>query len=94
MPVKTYRPRVSSVQAIQVTPESAQEAATWCAGKLIDEKSPFDETVIQPGINVPTLSGVKRASQGDYILKNLDGGGFQVMNETLFEQNYERPTRG
>ena len=93
MHVHIYREKVRSVRAVQLTPKSVDEAARWCGGRRVEEKDPFDEDQIKVGLNVPTLEGVVRASEGDYILQHFDGG-IQVMPAARFEERYERPTRG
>lgn len=93
MHVHLYREKVRSVRAVQLSPDSLAEAARWCGGRSVEEKDPFDEEKIQVGLNIPTLAGVVRASEGDYILQDLEGG-FRVMPAAEFEERYERPTRG
>lgn len=55
----------------QVTAESAESIAEWCEGKLVHEIDPDDETITHAGVNVPTVQGVKRASSGSYVTKNV-----------------------
>lgn len=93
MRIKNYRKKTHLVKAIQVTEETAEEAARWCGGVLVREIDPLDENNIRPGINVPTLEGVMRASMGDYILQHQDGRR-EIMHEVLFEDQYEVPRRG
>lgn len=91
--VKHYRKKVESVQALQLSPASIDEAVRWTGGRRVEEKNPFDEDQITVGLNIPTMEGVVRASEGDYILQSWEGG-FKVMSQQQFEELYERPTRG
>jgi len=77
------------VTAIKVTPESVERAVTFCSGVQIEEIDPEDHKRRFVGINFPTLSGVKRATQGDYIIKNHSTGEFDVMTAFEFERKYE-----
>ncbi len=85
---KIYRLIVSNVEAIEVTPDSVQRAAVWCGGRIASEIHPFDNTVRYVAINIPTLEGVKRASEGDFIIKS-DDGSFDVMGGNAFRRKYE-----
>jgi hypothetical protein len=87
MPRK-YRLIPVSVEAIQLTPESVKRAALWCGGVEVEEIDPHDSTKKFVALNIPTLSGVKRAGEGDYVIKGLQGE-FSVMNSTDFETRYE-----
>jgi hypothetical protein len=84
-----YRLVVFEVTAIQVTPESAERSAQWCGGKLAEEIDLEDRSKKFVGINVPTLKGVQRASEGDYIYKGFDGA-FDVMGRMEFEKKFEK----
>lgn len=92
MYIKTYRKIPESVQALQLSDESADAAARWTGGRKIDEVDPFDSSKTQVGMNIPTLSGVVRASAGDYILQ-AESGGFSILSSENFEAQYERPSR-
>jgi hypothetical protein len=87
---RQYRLVAGVVEAMQLTPDQVSAAALWCGGMEVDEIDPFDSTKKFVGLNVPTLSanGVERASQGDYIVKNLRGE-FSVVKPNEFETTYE-----
>lgn len=72
-------------EAKQVTEKSAAEIAEWCGGILKKEIDPFDSEKDQPGINVPTLRGVKRASLGDYVIQDVYDD-FDVVNESTYNE--------
>lgn len=72
------------VEEHQLTPESATEIALWCGGKLVEEIHPFTGEKT-PGINVPTIRGVKRASVNDWVVLNMYGD-FEVVNEATYAE--------
>lgn len=85
---KLYRLIAHTVEAIQLTAESVERAAMWCGGMVIDEYDAIDSTKKFSGMNIPTLNGVKRASEGDYIVKGPKGI-FTVSPANVFESEYE-----
>ena len=90
---KTFRPKGTSVKAIQVAGEEAfKYAVDWCAGQ--ETTTSPEGNVPVPAIKVPTLEGVKLALVGDYIVR-VNGQGFKVMSAEEFEDRYEpvRTTR-
>lgn len=92
--IHTYRPKVveRSIQAVQLTEDTADEVARWCGGHKITEIDPLDSTKTYVAMNVPTLRGTIRMSELDYLIKGPDGG-FQTMSADEFQETYERPTR-
>lgn len=85
---RTFRPKGTSVKAVQVTDETIDYAVEWCAGG----KSHTDDSELV--VLVPTLNGVKNANNGDYVVR-IKGEGFKVMTAEDFEDRYEpvRTTR-
>lgn len=81
---RTFRPKGTSVKAVQVSPDTIEYAAEWCAGAKVDAN----------GFKVPTLDGVVQATMGDYIVR-AKFEGFKVMSAKEFEDRYEpvRTTR-
>lgn len=88
MSVQRYRLIVVDVEAIQVSASNAQLAATWCGGVEVEEIDCDDSTKRFKGVNVPTLFGVQRASDKDYIVRSREGN-FRVMKQGEFEAMYE-----
>lgn len=84
----TYRLISHTVEAEQLCPENADRLAMWCGGALVEEYDPFDKTKKFVAMNVPTINGMRRASEGDYIVK--DGTGIiSVRKKNVFESEYE-----
>lgn len=88
MPSK-YELIVYTIDAIQVTPDSVSRAVLWCGGMQVEEVDPNDKSIKFVGVNVPTFEGMKRASEGDYILKTVQGS-FNVMKRAEFERTYRK----
>lgn len=87
MPQK-YKLISHTVEAIQLCPDSSDRVAMWCGGMVIDEYDAQDKTKHFVAMNIPTIVGVKRASEGDYIVK--DGTGvISVWKKNQFESEYE-----
>lgn len=82
-----YTSRRREVEAVQVSWATADDIAQWCGGRVVTEKG-FNNLEI-PGINFPTLNGVDRASEGDYVVRN-SSGTFQKMSRFAFESEFER----
>ena len=79
-----------TVLAMQLTPASVSDAELWTGGLQRESVDPFDSKKTFVELNIPTLDGVKRASQGDWIFKK--DGSFQVMSDREFRSTY-RPIR-
>jgi hypothetical protein len=85
---RQYRLVAGVVEAMQLTPDQVSAAALWCGGMEVDEIDSLDATKKFVGLNIMTANGVERASQDDYIVKNLRGD-FIVMKPGEFESTYE-----
>jgi hypothetical protein len=79
----SYPKKDEWAEARQVSKESAKDIAEWCGGVLVEEIDPFDPSIKTPGVNVPTLRGPKRASQGDYVILDVYDF-FEVVNEYTY----------
>lgn len=89
---RQYRLIPVSVEAIQITSESVHRAALWCGGVEVEEIDPIDSTKKFAALNIPTLAGVQRAGEGDYVVKEMSPvakGRFRVMSKYDFESKYE-----
>lgn len=89
MPPEEYTVRQFSVHAEQVTPATVQEIEQWCGGRQVLEIDPLDNSRKFVALNVPTMEGVKRASEGEYVIRAQDGR-FGVMSEQDFLQHFTR----
>jgi hypothetical protein len=68
-----YKRRPNPVQAVSITKDNVEEVAIWCGGEPVTEIDALHKTVTYVGINVPTVNGVERASETDFIFKNPRG---------------------
>lgn len=91
--MKVYRPRVreESVQAERLTPENVDSLAKLCGGLRVRETDAHDLSEFV-GLNVPTLEGPVRCSEGNYLLR-LANGSWSVLSENEFNHRYEGITR-
>lgn len=84
-----YRRKPTEVHAAKLTSSNVTELAAWCGGRAIEDFDALTRDGRQIGINVPTLDGVERASEGDYIVRDEDGR-FGVAPALLFLSEFER----
>jgi hypothetical protein len=77
-----------SVEAIQLSAENVERAATWSGGIQVIEYDAIDKTRTFVALNIPTVFGVVRVSEGDYIVKDQKGH-FSTMSAAQFESKYE-----
>jgi hypothetical protein len=68
-----YRKKPVEVEAVQLNKDNAEEIAQWCGGMVTEEIDPQDDEKRYAAINIPTLEGTMRASEGDYVIKGTQG---------------------
>ncbi len=91
MMTQTWRKRADpaiEVEALKLSHENAREIVHWCEGRQVQEIDPYNSTNTYVGVNVPTYDGRQRASEGDYVVWDLDLG-FTVRKPGLFEALFE-----
>lgn len=91
--MQSYRqkenPAAGTVEAVQITKENVSEVAEWCCGKEVDAFDAMHNERIA-SINLLTVvDGVRRAEEGDYIVKDHIGG-FHIRWEDNFERDFEK----
>lgn len=69
--------------ARRVRPDTVTQTALWCGGVPVEELDALDPAQRFPGINVPTADGVKRASDGMFIIR-LSDGTFEVLTQEQY----------
>lgn len=87
--VTLYKQRPDTVEAVQVKMSAAAEIATWCGGLQVTEIDSIDPTKVYAGVNVPTLNGAVRVSEGDWIIKTAQGS-FEKMTNSEFLAKFEK----
>jgi hypothetical protein len=85
--MKLFTTRSTTVEAVQLSPDNIDEVADWCNGVVIKEQDAVDRDKFYVALNIPTLDGNRRASQGQYVVRG--NGGFKVMGQTMFESMYQ-----
>lgn len=84
-----WRKKPVTVEANELTKNNAEAVALWCGGMLVEEVDAFDPSKTFVGINIPTLEGVMRASEGDYVIKGVRGE-FYPCKPSIFTATYEK----
>ena len=77
------------IEAVQLTADNADEVSKWSGNSpIVVEHDALDHSKTQPGLNVGTFDGNRRASVGDFIVKDLLGE-FHVRQQGDFLSKYE-----
>lgn len=76
------------IEVNRLTPENAEAVSVWCGGVLVMEHDALRHEVTFVAINVPTALGVRRAQEGDWIIRRTTGD-FYPVNPYKFEQIFE-----
>lgn len=79
------------VEAVRLNENNAQQIAQWAGAELVEEIDPEHPEEKQPGINLWTPRGMKRASLHNYVIKY--GQNFFIANNRHFETVYEPVNR-
>lgn len=81
--------QTSFVEVNRLTKENVLAVALWCGGQHVEEIDAEDPLLRFAALNIPTRHGVRRASEGDYIVKE-EGGNFNIWKAPEFEAVYEK----
>lgn len=66
-----------------ISSTNADELADWCGGRVVIQQDPENDNSTVPGINVPTVNGVKRAQVGDMLMRDHTGA-FRIIKREKF----------
>lgn len=87
-----YRKKPVEIEAMHFAknspPGRGTEIAHWCGGRFITDVKPSDHTDVRYAIQIPTLEGVMEASEGDYIIKGVQGE-FYPCKPDIFDATYD-----
>lgn len=83
MSITSYRPKGSTIKAIQFNEEDPEEVRTWCNGRVVGSSD--DKPVY---MLVPTLNGVLELYSGNYLCWNK-ADGFYILTSDEFESRFE-----
>lgn len=86
--MQAYRRIPQVVHAMQLTDETAEIIAQWTGGDIVEEIDPRDSEKKYKAINVPTLSGNERLSQGQFLVRHANGQ-FELIGATAFMDQFE-----
>lgn len=89
---KQYLRARRAVEAVRLGSDNVEAVAKWCNGEVVTELNALDPTVTNAAINVPTVFGPVRLSEGYYLVKE-ENGGFRVYNHATFIAQFEEPGR-
>lgn len=67
-----------------VSLDTAENIAVWAGGRAVMEHDAIDYSKTYPAVNIPTNRGVRRAVDGDYVIKQEDGT-FDVMGPSDYQ---------
>jgi hypothetical protein len=76
------------IAATRLTKENVEAIVEMTEGTRVEEQDPFDSNKTFVAVNVPTPTGMKRLSEGMYLL--VDGEDFFVSRPGRFEALYEK----
>lgn len=79
--------RREEVDAVKLSQDNAEELEKLTDGVLVQEQDPFDSSKTMIGLNLPTMHGMRRCSEGDYII--YSSGWFYTRCAADFEENWQ-----
>lgn len=77
-----------NLEVNMLTHDNATAVAAWCEGVEVVEHDAMDYSITFAAINVPTEDGMKRAQEGDWVVKRLIGD-FVVVKAAEFYELFE-----
>lgn len=83
-----WRKKPVIIDAIMLTHDNVQEVADWCNGIAVMEHE--GPRVQEVSVLIPTLEGVMTASEGDFVIKGVQGE-FYPCKSSVFVETYEKP---
>jgi hypothetical protein len=84
----TFRKRPVKIEARELTVDTADQVARWCAGRVEREAKPSDITDVRTIVRIPTLEGVMTATLGDWVIRGVQGE-FYPCKPNIFTTTYE-----
>lgn len=84
--INRYESIPNEIDAVKVTKENYENVAEWCGGRTVYDPKSSDPTDVYLAVDVPTLSGVRRADIGEYVVR--EGNRFYPLSAEYFERKY------
>ncbi len=73
----SYAAKPEDVEAVVITPENREEAATWSGGMVLNET-----------LYVPTINGRLMVLDGEVLARNKQTGRFGTYHKDIFERRF------
>lgn len=90
MTTDNYRKKPVVVQAVQLTQETVVKVCEFAkVGRLTDGDPQMSISNGQLELFIPTLEGVMKASENDWIVRGVKGELYPVKPD-IFEESYEQ----
>lgn len=86
--IKKYAPNAETVEGIEITEDTLEEAARWCGGEVRSEAKASDHTDVYKYVAIPSLTGPFEARIGSFLIKFPSTGKFDVVHPASFKQDY------
>jgi hypothetical protein len=83
-----FRKKPVVIEAVQFTPNTGNDLAQWCGGRIASSAKPSDPSDVLYALLIPTLEGTMEASLGDWVIKGVQGE-FYPCKPDIFEATYE-----
>lgn len=87
MPIRSWKPKGSTVKAFKWNLDELNAISAWCNGLAIKHDI-LENSVVK----IPTLDGILELHQNQYLCRN-EARGFFVIDAEAFEISYE-PVKG
>lgn len=93
---RRYSEKPAEVEAMKLTRENVEAAASWCGGTVIRVTNPADPSDEYVALDYPTLKGVQRAqtaddsgryAHGDVLTRGANGD-FTAMSPSAFYDRF------
>jgi hypothetical protein len=84
-----FRKKPVEIEAQRLDGTNGQEIAQWCGGRARSEAKASDPSDVAYWVDIATLEGVMRASEGDWVIRGVQGE-FYPCKPDIFEATYER----
>ena len=83
-----WRKKPAIIDAVMITHDNVQQVADWCNGTAVVEHDGV--RVKDVAVLIPTLEGVMRGDEGDFIIRGVQGE-FYPCKASIFLETYEKP---
>lgn len=84
---EAYRTKPNQIEAVKLTAENVDDLANVVGGRAVQERDPETGNVYV-GLNIPTLEGTMRASEGDFVIHGTHGEYYPCKPD-IFNHKYE-----